>query len=118
MPLPLTGLIVICGLMGPGADQVSCQADVYHNIAATPGTRDACPDVVNLMAAKLEGLREGQGLREVRGKSECLPGELDHLLPAKLPTYMRDTWAARSINVVHHDASTGQVIDKGAWVNM
>lgn len=118
MPLPLTGLIVICGLMGPGADQVSCQADVYHNIADSSGTREQCPNVVMLMSAKLEGLREGQGLRQVRGKAECLPGELDELLPVKLPGYMRDTWGAKSVNVVHHDVNTGQITEKGQWIDM
>lgn len=118
MPLPLTGLIVICGLMGPGDDHVICQADVYHDLAPSPGTRASCPQVVNIMAAKLEGLREGQGLRAVRGKSECLPGELDGLLPEKLPGYMRDTWGAKSINIVHHDAATGQIKEKGQWLDM
>ena len=119
MPLPLTGLIVICGLLGGASDdQVSCQADVYHNIADNSGTRAFCSDVVMLMSAKLEGLREGQGMRKVRGKAECLPGELDDLLPVKLPGYMRDTWGAKSINVVHHDVNTGQITEKGQWLDM
>ena len=115
MSLPLTGLIVICGLMG---SKVTCQADVYHNMAYTPAVREACPQVVNLMAAKFEGLREGQGLRELRGKAECLPGELDALIAVKLPEYMRDTWGATSVNVVHHDADTGQITDPGRWIGM
>lgn len=115
MSLPLTGLIVICGLLG---QDLVCQADVYHNIANSPGTRESCPQVVNLMASKFEGLREGQGMRELRGKAECLPGELDALMAKELPYYMRDTWGATSVNVIHHDADTGQITDPGRWLAM
>lgn len=105
MSLPLTGLIIICGLTG---SEVTCQANVYHNMAHTPAVREACPQVINLVAAKFEGLREGQGL----------PGELDALMAKELPFYMRDTWGATSVNVVHHDADTGQITDPGRWIAM